>query len=85
MAAIDKEIEFFGLQAALCDVWSCYPSTPPREAAELERRAARYRDLQLAAMERLYMADQRSIYTPAELANIREWCSQIAARKSEAL
>jgi hypothetical protein len=48
---IAAEVEALGLFAACCDVWSCNPSTPPRERERLASRAERYRELQLDALE----------------------------------
>ena len=83
MLTIDEEIEFLGLQAAMCDVWACYPATPPAEARNLARRAARYRELQLDALTRNESIKQQCIYTPAELNHMREWCKQLKERTSK--
>ena len=56
--ATDEEVESLGLFAALCDVWACYPATSPRERERLAGRAARYRDLQLAALTELNIAER---------------------------
>ena len=53
-----EDIDDLGLFAALCEVWACYPGTPPRERERLALRAARYRDLQLAATAELTLAER---------------------------
>ena len=57
---IEKEVITLGLFAACCDVWACYPATSPRERERLAQRAARYRDLQLAALSELNLAERIS-------------------------
>jgi hypothetical protein len=46
----EQEAEELGYFAAVCDVESCYRDITDREREELEIRAVRYRNLQLATL-----------------------------------
>jgi len=53
---VDEAITALGLFAAICDVASCDRTITTRERNELELRASRYRDLQLAALSEINLA-----------------------------
>ena len=48
---MNDPIEFLGYLAATCDLEAARRNTPNKERRDLERRAAKYRDLQLAELQ----------------------------------